>query len=73
MNTAEESLQKFFYNHIFTNNWNMSLLSFLAWNVLEDVAEDIEREEREESASYETDKYNYDREDEESDDSDSDY
>lgn len=51
----------------------MSLLGFLAWNVLEDVAEDIEREEREKSASYETDKYSYDRDSEESSDSDNDY
>ena len=51
----------------------MSLLGFLAWNVLEDVAEDIEREEREKSASYETDKYSYGRDSEESSDSDNDY
>ena len=51
----------------------MSLLGFLAWNVLEDVVEDIEREEQEESASYETDNYRYDwEENEESEDSEDD-
>lgn len=50
----------------------MSLIDFLAWNVLEDVAEDIEREEQEESDSYETGNNVYDR-DNESRDADNDY
>ena len=50
----------------------MSLTDFLEWNVLEDVAEDIEREEQEESDSYETDNNVYGR-DNESRDADNDY
>lgn len=46
----------------------MSLIDFLAYNVIEDVAGDIEREEQKESDSYETGNDVYDKEDESSDD-----